>query len=101
VGFLFGGTGGGFVLGSAFEKHIDAACREIARLSRVRIVSVDYRKTPENHLMAAMTDMETSVLWALSRYKNIAIGGESAGSVVLLCFEVPKLFVFIQAARLR
>jgi acetyl esterase/lipase len=71
--------GGGFVLGRVDEEHIDKTCRDISLRSGIEILSVDYRLAPEFSLMASFEDVEAVLRISRSRYKKIALGGESAG----------------------
>ena len=76
--------GGGFVLGS-IESH-DGACRALASLSGVVIVSVDYRLAPEHRFPAGVDDAVAATRWVLEHGSaigidpaNVAVGGDSAG----------------------
>src|ERR1019366_1958101 len=76
--------GGGFVLGS-IESH-DGACRALASLSGVVIVSVDYRLAPEHRFPAGLDDAVAATRWVLENGSaigidptNVAVGGDSAG----------------------
>ncbi len=76
--------GGGFVLGSVTEFQIDGVCRMMALKSGVRILSVEYRKSPEYSLMAGRADVEEILLFARQYFIWIALGGESAGATLAL-----------------
>ena len=77
--------GGGFTIGS-IETH-DSIVAQLAALSGVKILSVEYRLGPENPFPAAHDDALFSCRWA---FKNaaaigfdpdrIAVGGDSAGA---------------------
>ena len=77
--------GGGFVLGDL--DTLGTFCRRLASLSRVRVLSVDYRLAPEARFPAAHEDAVAAALWALAHAgeigmdpKRIAVGGDSAGA---------------------
>ncbi|MEX0428252.1 alpha/beta hydrolase [Nocardioides sp. DS6] len=53
--------GGGFVFND-IEVH-DAACRRLANRTRLRVLSVDYRRPPEHRFPAAPDDVDTVVRW--------------------------------------
>jgi acetyl esterase len=70
--------GGGFVVGG-LESH-DDICAEICAGSGFRVVSVDYRLSPEHVHPAAFDDARTAVLWALEAYEGpVVLAGDSAG----------------------
>ncbi|HEY4096571.1 MAG TPA: alpha/beta hydrolase [Baekduia sp.] len=76
--------GGGWVQGSV-ATH-DPACRLLAHLSGVRVLSVDYRLAPEHPYPAAADDAVAAYAWAASAGERlgidparIAVGGDSAG----------------------
>jgi acetyl esterase len=77
--------GGGFVLGS-IESH-DSVCRYLAEQAGVRVVSVDYRLTPEHPFPAAVEDA-TAAFADIAEHADqfgtaaglIAVGGDSAGA---------------------
>ncbi len=71
--------GGGWVLGD-LESH-DDVCRSLARRSGARVVSVDYRLSPEAKFPAAVDDAEAALRWAaeFGGGARIAVGGDSAG----------------------
>ena len=53
--------GGGFVFNDV-EVH-DAACRRLANRTRLRVLSVDYRRPPEHRFPAAPDDVDTVLRW--------------------------------------
>ncbi len=76
--------GGGFVIGS-IQTH-DILCRELARLSGVAVLSVDYRLAPEHPFPAAQNDAWDAYVWLRAHAdvlgldaNSIAVGGDSAG----------------------
>jgi acetyl esterase len=78
--------GGGWVFGD-LETH-DSLCREISARSQVVVVSVDYRRSPEEKFPAALEDGFAALEWAAApatvqefrlRPDRMAIGGDSAG----------------------
>ncbi|THG30187.1 alpha/beta hydrolase [Naasia lichenicola] len=107
--------GGGFVVGSVFDQVTDITCRERAALGDHIVVSVNYRKAPENAFPVPLDDAYAALLWAADnasaiggRADRISVGGASAGgnlaaalalkardlngpSLVLQILEVPAL----------
>ncbi|WP_310497710.1 alpha/beta hydrolase [Sandarakinorhabdus sp.] len=76
--------GGGWVIGD-LETH-DSLCAEIARLSGITVVSVDYRLAPEHVFPAAADDAITAADWVAASpaeighpVSGIIPAGDSAG----------------------
>jgi len=75
--------GGGMVLGDAL--YSDAQNELIARECNLAVVSVNYRRAPENPYRAAPDDCEAVALWLARNGQSefgtdsLIIGGESAG----------------------
>ncbi|HEY3177507.1 MAG TPA: alpha/beta hydrolase [Casimicrobiaceae bacterium] len=76
--------GGGYVKGGIEES--DAFCRNLARVTRHMVVSIDYRLAPEHGFPAAHDDALAATTWAASHAVDLgaALGpvvvcGESAG----------------------
>lgn len=76
--------GGGFVIGS--NDSYDATPRGLANGAEAVVVSVDYRKAPENKFPAAHDDAYAAYSWVLKNAgsfsgdpKKVAVAGESAG----------------------
>jgi acetyl esterase len=76
--------GGGHVLGDV-DSH-DAMCRWLARESRIRLLSVDYRLAPEHPFPAAVDDAVAAFRYATANAAElgadparVAVGGDSAG----------------------
>lgn len=81
--------GGGFVIGS--NDSYDASARGLANGAQAVVVSVDYRKGPENKFPAAQDDASAAYSWVLKNTasiggdpKNVAVAGESAGGNLAL-----------------
>ncbi len=81
--------GGGFVIGS--NDAYDATARGLANGAKAVVVSVDYRKGPENKFPAAQDDANAAYSWVLKNAgsfsgdpKNVAVAGESAGGNLAL-----------------
>lgn len=79
--------GGGFIVGDV--ASYDSACRRLAALSRLRVLSVDYRLAPEHAFPAAHDDAQTALEWVSKNAESlgmdanrIAVGGDSAGGTL-------------------
>jgi len=76
--------GGGFVLNRA--SYYDELLVNTGSACNVAVVSVDYRKAPENPYPVGLNDCETAALWLVKNCSSefgtekIMIGGESAGA---------------------
>ena len=60
----------------------------MAAKSRMRVVSVEYRKTPEFSLMAGRRDVEEALVSAAQNYSRVVLGGESAGATLALSVAI-------------
>ncbi|MFC7687003.1 alpha/beta hydrolase [Ureibacillus sp. GCM10028918] len=76
--------GGGFIQGS-LESH-DVSCRLLCQLSGFKVISVDYRLSPEHPAPAALSDCYTVTKWVVDhaselggRQDQVVVGGPSAG----------------------
>jgi acetyl esterase len=76
--------GGGYVKGGLAE--CDAFCRNLARVTRHAVLSIDYRLAPEHRFPAALDDVVTAATWAATHARElgaapgpIVLCGESAG----------------------
>lgn len=76
--------GGGWKNGSV-DSH-DGSVRMFANLSRINIVSINYRKAPEHPYPAGLNDCEAGLRWVIDEgaqhgldTKHIMVSGESAG----------------------
>jgi acetyl esterase/lipase len=72
--------GGGFVIGSPFSHRKLAA--HLAAAAGVRVLAVDYRRTPHHPFPAQIDDAVTAYRWLLGRGirpEHIATAGDSAG----------------------
>jgi acetyl esterase len=69
--------GGGWVLGD-LDCH-DAVSRALANRAGCAVLSVEYRLAPEYPFPAALEDCWAATTWATRRFRQLAIGGESAG----------------------
>ncbi|MFT4083066.1 MAG: alpha/beta hydrolase [Nocardioides sp.] len=78
--------GGGFVFGD-IEVH-DAAARELAETTRIRVLSVDYRRPPEHRFPAAPDDVDTVLAWLAAQpgigTMPVYAHGDSAGGSLAL-----------------
>ncbi len=87
--------GGGWVVGD-LDTH-DALCRQLANGGECAVISVDYRKGPEQKFPAAVDDAEDVVRYVAASGAQliidgarIAVGGDSAGGnlsivVAMIC----------------
>jgi len=79
--------GGGFTIGS-IASH-DVLCRELSRLARCAVVSLDYRLAPEHRFPTAVDDAWDALQW-LAEHRHdlglasgrLAVGGDSAGATL-------------------
>jgi acetyl esterase len=71
--------GGGFVVGG-LHSH-DDVCAEICGLTGYRVISVDYRLSPEHIHPAAFLDAVSATQWVAETYDGnpIVLSGDSAG----------------------
>ena len=76
--------GGGFVIADA--KTYDASTRALADTGGCVVISVDYRRAPENKFPAAPEDAYAATQYVINNAvrfnvdpKKVAVGGESAG----------------------
>jgi acetyl esterase len=98
-------SGGGWVLGSL--DTVDAVCRRLANAASCAVVSVAYRRAPENPFPAGLEDCYAATRWTAEHGgehgldgERLAVGGASAGgnlaaAVALLARERggPRLVV--------
>jgi acetyl esterase len=73
--------GGGYVKGGLGE--CDAFCRNLSRVTRHIVLSIDYRLAPEHPFPAALDDAMTATIWAGTHAADL--GG--APAAVVLCGE--------------
>lgn len=79
--------GGGFTVGS-IASH-DVLCRELSRLAKCAVISVDYRLAPAHKFPTAGNDAWDALKWLVSHAAGlgldgrcIAVGGDSAGGTL-------------------
>ena len=79
--------GGGFTVGS-IASH-DVLCRELSRLARCAVISVDYRLAPAHRFPTAANDAWDSLQWLAAHAakigldaRGISVGGDSAGGTL-------------------
>lgn len=77
--------GGGFVIGDI--DSYDAQCRALCDAADVAVLSVEYRRAPEDRFPAAAEDAVAAASWALEHAAElggdparVAVGGDSAGA---------------------
>jgi len=87
--------GGGYVKGGIEES--DAFCRNLARVTRHIVLSVDYRLAPENRFPAALDDAVAATIWAGTHAVDfgaapgpVVVCGESAGGnlAAVICLRL-------------
>jgi acetyl esterase len=98
--------GGGWVRGDL--DIVDASCRTLTERTECMVLSVDYRRAPENPFPAAVEDAYTAVEWAThyldafgADTDRIAVGGISSGGnlaavVSLMAREDPDVSLAYQ-----
>ena len=75
--------GGGFVFNDV-EVH-DASVRRLANRTGLRVMSVDYRRPPEDRFPAAVEDVATAAAWAVRALgERLLAHGDSAGGNLAL-----------------
>jgi epsilon-lactone hydrolase len=82
---LFYLHGGAYVFGSP-RSHAPLLAR-LARVTRARVVAVDYRLAPEHPFPAALDDALTAYRWLVARGvspRDITVAGDSAGGGLAL-----------------
>ncbi len=79
--------GGGFTVGS-IASH-DVLCRELSRLAKCAVISVDYRLAPAHKFPTAANDAWDSLQWLAVHAakigldaRGISVGGDSAGGTL-------------------
>ena len=79
--------GGGWVIGN-LDTH-DGLCRMLANESHCRVISVEYRLSPESKFPGAVDDAMAAVSWIETNAaelgvdaNRIAVGGDSAGGAL-------------------
>jgi monoterpene epsilon-lactone hydrolase len=94
-GTLFHLHGGGFALGSA--QGSVGLTADLARRSRLRAVTIDYRLAPENPCPAALMDVRSAFVALLRTVspQDVIVSGESAGGNLAI-----ELLVGIKAREL-
>ncbi len=77
--------GGGYAVGSA--KTHQSLVAQIAKTTKIRALSINYRLAPEHPFPAALDDVMDTYVWLLNEgYEpgNIVFGGDSAGGGLTL-----------------
>lgn len=74
--------GGGFIVGSPHTHRIVTAW--IAHLTRVPVISIDYRLAPEHQLPAQREDAVAAIRRQLAVYPRLRVMGDSAGAMLSL-----------------
>jgi acetyl esterase len=76
--------GGGWVVGTL--DSYDATCRALANAAGVAVLSVDYRRAPEDRFPAALKDAWAALRWAVDHAdelgadpRRVALAGDSSG----------------------
>ncbi|MBX2879055.1 MAG: alpha/beta hydrolase [Granulosicoccus sp.] len=81
--------GGGFVVGD-LDSH-DDICAQLCKLTGLRVVSGDYRLSPEHRHPAALLDTIAVIEWVIGQYEGpVVLCGDSAGAN-LVCTAAHQL----------
>ena len=94
--------GGGYIAGS-IKTHRDLAAR-ISRVSKARVLIIDYRLAPEHIFPAALEDATAAYRWLVSNEKitpnNLIVAGDSAGGgLTIACIlKLQEMGVTLPAA---
>ncbi len=80
VGLYIHFHGGGWAFGSIYEQ--DELLDELARATRMTVVTIDYPLAPEHELEHALAHAKASAQAVMAAYshENVCLGGESAGA---------------------
>ena len=90
--------GGGFVMNSV--KTHDLMCRRLARGTRLRVVSVEYRMPPEHQPPALFIDALIAYRWAVRELDpRVALAGDSAGGQMCVSLALQLICAREQHAR--
>lgn len=84
--------GGGWVQGN-LETH-DALCRSIANVFVRRVISVEYRLSPQYKFPIPLSDVFDAYIWCVNQgYENIILSGDSVGGnlCAALCVKLRDL----------
>ena len=73
--------GGGWIHGDL--DGYDGVARSLANRARCAVISVDYRLAPEHPFPAGLEDVLRVLDWARSRFRALAVGGDSAGGNIV------------------
>jgi len=78
--------GGGWIIGSPWDKFTDIICRERCTAATCVVIAVDYRKAPEHKFPTGLNDCHAALTWISDHAADlgirpglITIGGASAG----------------------
>ncbi|MRX28051.1 alpha/beta hydrolase [Kangiella sp. HZ709] len=76
--------GGGYAIGSS-RSHRDL-CSHLSDYASAELISVDYRRAPENPYPTALEDFESAYQWLLGNYPEhkIILAGDSAGAGIVV-----------------
>ena len=93
--------GGGFTIGSV-ATH-DVLCRELARLGRCMVLSLDYRLAPEHAFPTASNDAWDALAWLAANAARLGAdpGRLAVGGVADVCIFDPAARWTVQADTLR
>ncbi|MHB9879287.1 alpha/beta hydrolase [Pacificimonas sp. ICDLI1SI03] len=88
--------GGGFALGSI--ESFDIVAAELAHAACAIVVSVEYRRLPENTYSAAQADCDEAFAWVC---RNAGLLGADSDALFLAGDSVGALFALVSAANAR
>ncbi|WP_124054355.1 alpha/beta hydrolase fold domain-containing protein [Arcanobacterium ihumii] len=74
--------GGGWIVGD-LDTH-DRLCRELAESCSCAVLAIDYTLSPEAKYPQALEEFIAAIAWAQERFKEVWLGGDSAGATLSL-----------------
>jgi len=88
---------GGELTNGSIESH-DVSCRLLCQLSGYKVISVDYRLTPDHPAPAAFQDCYTVTKWVVlhaselnGRSEDVVVGGPSAGGSLATAVAIKSI----------
>ncbi len=81
---------GGRIISGDLDTH-DSLCRQLAKSSGWRVLSVAYRLAPEHPYPAAIEDAREAIALAGTLSRAVALGGDSAGASLALSMALEAM----------